>query len=394
MVSVIGVGTGIKMMTVKAVEYIKNAQVIIGASRIIDSYKDYIETSEENIYREYDAKKIKEIIQSNSNKNVAVLVSGDTGFYSLTDSLCGVIDQLEIIPGISSVNSFFAKIKMPWQDAALISAHGRNCNVVDFVRRNQKTFILTGNNICEITDELIQAGFDNLDVYVGSNLDLSDELIEHIKVTDLINRSYDKLTVLLIINDNADASVRSGISDDEFIRGEVPMTKSEIRSSIISKLKIKPDDICYDIGAGTGSVTVEMALSAWNGKVISIEKKQEGIELIKSNIKKFHIGNVQTICGEATEILDKLDLPVPNLAFIGGSDGYLEDILSLLYSLNPNIRIVVSAIALETLQTAMNAFKELGKETEITQISVSKNKGIAGLNLMMANNPVYIIKGL
>lgn len=394
MVSVIGVGTGINMMTIKALEHIKNAQVIIGASRIIDSYKDYIETSEENIYREYDAKKIKEIIENKSNKNVAVLVSGDTGFYSLTDSLCGVINDLEIIPGISSVNSFFAKIKMPWQDVALISAHGRNCNVADYVRRNNKTFILTGNNIGEIAGGLIQAGFANLDVYVGSNLDLADELIEHVKVSDLINRIYDKLTVLLITNDNADASVRSGIPDDEFIRGEVPMTKSEIRSNIISKLNIKPEDVCFDIGAGTGSVTVEMALSAWKGKVISIEKKHEGIELIKNNIKKFHIGNVQTICGEATEIINTNDLPVPNVAFIGGSDGHLKELLSLLYDMNPNVCIVISAIALETLQTAMNAFKELGIETEVTQISVSKNKGIAGLNLMMANNPVYIIKGL
>lgn len=394
MVSVIGVGTGINMMTVKAIEHIKNAQVIIGASRIIDSYKDYIETSEENIYRVYDAKKIKEIVESNRYKNIAVLVSGDTGFYSLTDSLCCVIEDINIIPGISSVNSFFAKIKMPWQDAALLSAHGRNCNIVDFVRRNNKTFVLTGNNICEIANKLIQAGFDNLDVYVGSNLDSCNELIEHIKITDLINRTYDKLTVLLIINDNADASVRSGISDDEFIRGEVPMTKSEIRSNIISKLNIKPDDVCFDIGAGTGSVTVEMALSAWNGKVIAIEKNQEGIELIKSNIKKFHIGNVQTLCGEATDVLNTNDLPVPNVAFIGGSDRHLKELISLLYDLNPDACIVVSAIALETLQTAMNAFKVLGKETEVTQISVSKNKGIAGLNLMMANNPVYIIKGL
>lgn len=394
MVSVIGVGTGINMMTVKAVEYIKNAQVIIGASRIIESYKEYFKTSEENIYREYNIKNIKDIIKSNDSKNIAILVSGDTGFYSLADSICSALDDVEFVPGISSVNSFFAKIKMPWHDAALVSAHGRTNNIVDIVRRSKKTFVITGNNVTEIADSLKQADYSDLEVYVGSNLDSEDEVIEHTKVADLKNKKYDALTVLLIINENADASVRSGISDDEFIRGDVPMTKSEIRSSIISKLNIKPDDICFDIGAGTGSVTVEMALSAWNGKVFAIEKKQEGIDLINSNIRKFHIGNVQTICGEATEIFNTNELPVPNVAFIGGSDGHLKDILSLLYERNQKIKIVVSAIALETLQTAMNSFKELGKEIEITQISVSKNRGISGLNLMMANNPVYIIKGL
>lgn len=390
MVSIIGVGTGTDMMTIKASERIAEAQVIIGASRIVEPYEETAAV----VYREYDATRIKEIVTDNKNMNIAVLVSGDTGFYSLADSLAKELTDVEIIPGISSVNSFFAKLKMPWQDAALISVHGRNKNLVDTVRRNRKTFALTGNNTDEIADRLTAAGFENLAVYAGSNLDSESELIEKVTVAELKGRQYDKLTVLLIINEDYDASVRCGISDEEFIRGEVPMTKAEVRAGIISKLNIKPTDNCYDIGAGTGSVTVEMALAAWDGNVVAIEKKPEGIELINQNIRKFHVGNVYAVCGEATDVLMNADLPVCDVAFIGGSDGHLKEIMTILLKKNPEVRMVVSAIALETLQVAMESFKELGIETEIVQISVSKNRGISGLNLMMANNPVYIIKGL
>lgn len=391
MISIIGIGTGTDMMTIKASERIGRARVIIGASRLVDLVtKD----NDVIVYKEYDSKKIKEIIGNHMDDEVVVLVSGDTGFYSLADSLVNEIEDCEVIPGISSVNAFFAKIKMSWQDAALVSVHGRDKNLVDTVRRNKKTFALTGNNISEIADKLIEADFANLDVYVGSNLDSDLEIIDKVKVAELKDKTYDKLTVLLIINENADASVRCGISDEEFIRGEVPMTKAEVRANIISKLNIKPCDTCYDIGAGTGSVTVEMALAAWEGSVVAIEKKPEGVELIKKNLNRFHIGNTKVLCGEATEILTDNTLPAADVAFIGGSDGHLKEIMASLIKMNPEVRIVVSAIALETLQSAMESFKELGIETEITQISVSKNRGISGLNLMMANNPVYIIKGL
>ena len=403
MVSIIGVGTGTDMMTISGAKLIERAQVVIGASRIIDSYQDYIDEKDKKIFREYDAKGIKRIVEDYEDANIVILVSGDTGFYSLADSMCKEIKDCNVIPGISSVNAFFAKLRLPWQDAALVSLHGRNRNIVDVVRRNKKTFALTGNNIPEISDRLAAAGFGSLKAYVGSNLDTETEFIDCVRVSELKNREYGNLTVLLIINEEADASVRTGISDEEFIRGNVPMTKSEVRAAIISKLNIKPDEVCYDIGAGTGSVTVELALSAWEGSVIAIEENPEGVELIKNNLQKFHIGNAKVLCGEASEILNAKatetghineELPIPDVVFIGGSGGHLKEILKQVTAKNKAVRIIVSAIALETLSLAMETFRELGKEVEITQLSVSRNKGVAGLNLMMANNPVYLIRSL
>lgn len=394
MVSIIGVGTGIKTITIKAFSRITEAEVIIGASRVIDTHMEVYKLSDKTVYREYDAHKIKEIIGKHEADDIAILVSGDVGFYSLADALSKEIEEAEIIPGISSVNSFFAKLKMPWQDAAFVSIHGRHSNFVDAVRRNKKTFLLMGNNIDEISDKLTEAGFGQLKVFVGSNLDMEDENILSCSVSELRNKSFKTLIVLLIMNENADASVRCGIPDEEFVRGNVPMTKSEVRANIISKLGIKPDDVCYDIGAGTGSVTVEMALAAWNGLVIAIEKNEEGIKLIKENQAKFHIGNIETICGEATLMLESNDMPAADVAFIGGSDRQLKEIISLLIKRNPDVRILVSAIALETLQLTTDIFKEIGKKIDVTQIFISKNKEVSGINLMMANNPIYLIKGI
>lgn len=389
MVTIIGAGTGIDTLTHEGLDAIKSAEVIIGASRLIDTYEELV--TGKMTYREYDAKRIRALFEEYAGKDIAVLVSGDTGFYSLTEALVTDNEDPRVIPGISSVNAFFAKLHMSWQDVRLISLHGRESNIVDTVRREHKTFALTGGNVPEIADRLIEAGFGELEAYIGSNLGSEDEVIKHCKVSELALQDVSKLTVLLIINPEYDASVRTGIDDDEFIRGDVPMTKSEIRASVISKLGIRPDDICVDIGAGTGSVTVEMALSAWNGRVIAIEKNENAIELIKTNLNKFHIGNTEVILGEASEVLAGIE--TLNVAFVGGSNGRLKEILAHVYAINPDARVVVDAIALETLSAACDCFRAFGMMPEVTQINVAKNRAVGSLNLMMASNPVYLIRG-
>lgn len=389
MVTIIGAGTGIDTLTHEGLNAIKAAEVIIGASRLIDTYEELF--TDKMTYREYDAKRIRAFLEECAGKNIAVLVSGDTGFYSLTEALIKDNEDIRVIPGISSVNAFFAKLHMSWQDVRLLSLHGRESNIVDAVRREHKTFALTGGNVAEIAGRLIEAGFGELEAYIGSDLGSENEAVKHCKVSELALQDASKLTVLLIINPEYDASVRTGIDDDEFIRGDVPMTKSEIRASVISKLGIRPDDICVDIGAGTGSVTVEMALSAWNGRVIAIEQNENAIELIRANLNKFHIGNTEVILGEASEVLAGIE--ALNVAFVGGSNGRLKEILAHVYAINPEARVVVDAIALETLSAACDCFRAFGMIPEVTQINVAKNRAVGSLNLMMASNPVYLIRG-
>ena len=158
----------------------------------------------------------------------------------------------------------------------------------------------------------------------------------------------------------------------------------------LAKLGLKEDSICYDVGAGTGSVSIEIAKRAWKGRVWAIEKKPLAVELLKKNRLKFKAENLEIIEGMAPEALE--DLEVPTHAFIGGSSGNMERILQLLLKKNPRVRIVINCIALETVAETLACLKHLPVEkTEILQLAVSKAKAVGSYHMMMGENPIYII---
>lgn len=177
--------------------------------------------------------------------------------------------------------------------------------------------------------------------------------------------------------------------DEWFIRGDIPMTKSEVRAAAVSKLELTPGSIVYDIGAGTGSVSIEAAKMSPDSTVLAIERKPEAVSLIRQNKEKFQAENVVVVEGEAPEVL--LDLQPPTHAFIGGTAGNLEAILDLLIEKNPNVRIVMSAIALETLSELLSWIGSHDKEAEIVQIQVSRAQTAGKYHMMMGQNPVYLV---
>ncbi len=182
----------------------------------------------------------------------------------------------------------------------------------------------------------------------------------------------------------------AGIKDSEFIRGKVPMTKEEIRILSIAKLQLAGDSVLYDIGAGTGSVSVEAALQHSKGIVYAIERNAAGIDLIRANRDKFKISNMEVVEGEAPECLD--GLPAPTHVFIGGSGGRLIEIIRAVREQNNAARFVVNAVTLETigeLRKIRDVFPEYSN-MEIVQIGVSRSKEMGGYHMMCAENPVYI----
>lgn len=179
------------------------------------------------------------------------------------------------------------------------------------------------------------------------------------------------------------------IKDKEFIRGKVPMTKSEIRTLTVIKLKIEDGDIVWDIGAGTGSLTIEAALNYPQANFYAIERNEEGIELIKSNMKKFSLNNIETVSGLAPEVFPQL--PAPNRAIIGGSGGNLEEILEYLWSLESLKSIVVNAVTLNTAFKAINFFKEKEADFASQQISIANIEMIKEHQMLRAENPIFII---
>ena len=386
-ISIVGIGMGNDETITKAGERaILEANYLIGAKRLIERFPD------KKRYDEIYPKKIVKIIEENRDSlNVAILMSGDTGFYSGTKKLLPLLEiyEVKVIPGISSVQYMASKINRSWQNVRLVSAHGVKVNVIGNILKSKETFFLTGGDITskEIIDELNYFNLGEALVYVGEKLSYEDEKIEKGFAKDLLDKTYEPLSVVWVAREDfTDLNKYKGsINDGLFARDKVPMTKQEVRGAIISKLGIEDNDVVYDIGAGTGSIGLEMALLNKTSKIYAIETNKLGVSLIRENRRRFSAYNLKVIEGMAPEALK--ELPKPDKAFIGGSKGNLKEIFNKLFELNPNIKIVISAIALETLTEAFNLFKN----PEVTQISVSKTKTIAGYNMMTGQNPIYII---
>lgn len=384
---IVGAGCGDKStLTFDAVKAISSCKILIGAERLVKEY-----SSDKKVFSEYKAEIIKEIIDRNG-EDTAVLMSGDTGFYSGAKKLSDILKnyEVEIIPGISSVSYFSSKVSMPWEDWKLVSTHGVNTNIIGYAKENKRTFAIlnNGKDVNVLCKKLLYYGMENVILYVGENLSYHNERIISGTPMDLADIEFDNLTVCLIINNTAGRLI-GDIKDDDFVRGSVPMTKEEVRSVSISKLGIKEASVFYDIGAGTGSVSISVALKSPDIKVYSFEKNPDALVLIEKNKAKFGADNVEIISGEALDNLDSFEKP--SHAFIGGGGGNLDKIIEKLKKINCEIKIVINTVTLESLCQVQNIITKYGFEAEITQVSVAKGKRLGIHTLMKASNPVYII---
>ena len=184
---------------------------------------------------------------------------------------------------------------------------------------------------------------------------------------------------------------RFNIPDSEFIRGKVPMTKEEIRILTIAKANICPEDVVLDVGAGTGSLSCEAALHAYNGQVYATERKAEGIELIKANTEKLGIGNIKVIEAEAPEGMEQL--PKLNVAIIGGSGSKLAPILDKIDGLLvTGGRIVLNCITIQTLSQCLEYMRQREDyEYAAVQVQVSRWKQVGPYDMAEAMNPIFIV---
>ena len=382
-ISIIGAGMGdTKILTREAMEKIEASDLIIGAKRVLEPFLG----GDKKVFFEYEAEKILKILSDNEYENAAVLFSGDVSFYSGAKKLIGFLPDAEVIAGISCVSYFCAKTGMSCESMNIVSMHGRKCNIVSEVRTHFRTFVLLGDNPCR---ELAEYGLGGVTVYIGERLSLADERIRSGRAEDFCDARLDKLSVMVIENTDYDNSVHIGIDDGEFIRGDVPMTKSEVRAVSVSRLNIAEDDICWDVGAGTGSVTVEMARLCRKGTVYAVEKNAAAAELIRQNCRKFMTDNVRVIEADAPQCLAEPD--APDKVFIGGSSGNMRGIIEAAIVKNRNVSVVINVISPETLSQTLDALKDLNMNYEISQICVSRNKTAGTLNIMCGLNPVYVI---
>ncbi len=393
----VGIGMGNeKNRTVEAEQICQSADLLIGARRMLQSVK----TEGKVVFESYKPDEIAAYLAEHPQyETAAVLLSGDIGFYSGAKKLYDAIErtegleQMEIYPvsGISSVVYFCGKLGVSWENVHLLSLHGRKQNLIDAVKYHEKVFVLCGekDGIPKICCKLKEYGLGDVKVAVGTDLSYEQERIVQGTAESLMKEDFAPLSVLLICNPDVKKRIGHGLDDDLFLRGKVPMTKSEVRSISLSKLRLHKDAVVWDVGAGTGSVSIEAASLAKDGVVYAIEKKDEAIDLLEQNKRKFGTDNLEIIKGLAPEALE--GLPAPTHAFIGGSSGNLKEILEVLLEQNPRVRVVINAIALETVAEAMQCLKSMAfTDVDIAQVSVAKGKKLGSYEMMMGQNPVYI----
>ena len=405
-INLVGIGLGNpNLLTKAAYKAIESSNIIIGARRIVESIKE--DFADKLYYIEYNTEKILEIIKENIGNEIAVVFSGDISLFSgsikLFERLNAAIEDKKVFkdckintfPGISSLSYLCAKTNTDISKVKILSFHGKEELLYHNIDSNEYTFIITSkaDGVKKICRKLIKFGFFELDIILGENLSYDNERITKAEASKFLDMEISDLNCMIISNPDADKSISFGLSDEVFVRDKVPITKSEVRAIIMSKLDIQTDSICYDIGAGSGSVSIEMSRLAYDGKVYAIEKNPLAVELIQKNIHNFSAENIELIHAKAPDGLD--NIINADKIFIGGSGGELISMMEMIFTSKKNPTIVISAITMETIAQITDIVKiakEKGYYTEITAINVSKSKEVGPYNMMMAQNMVFIAK--
>lgn len=412
-----GIGMGnTDGMTREAYHAFEEAEVIFGAERMLENLPG--KGIKVPYYRADDI--ISYLIEHPQYTKVAAAFSGDSGFYSGAQSMKKALEEANekgilksettILPGVSSVSALAARLGVSWNDAVLASIHGRRANVVNLVRKNTKVFLLlSGKNDFEmLVNKFREAGINHVKISAGYRLSYPDEKLFTFYLDEFETKLFDLpegVYTCLIENEDCEEQILTpGIDDEIFSRTKVPMTKNEVRVLSISRLELTKNAVVYDVGSGTGSVSIECARLSPDIFVFAIEQKEEAANLTKENAVRFGLSDqIVVINKKAPEGFE--ELPTPTHVFIGGSSGALSDILSAIQKklivkentkgktdkASKGVRVVINAVSLETIAQITKLIQTYPvKHVQLTQIQASRAHKLGSYNLMQAQNPVLI----
>ena len=393
---VIGAGVeGQEGFSGRALELVGRAEILLGGERQLALFPDF---AGETVVIGSNLGEMVERLRKTDRRTV-VLASGDPLFFGVGRYLLRNLpeEEFEFVPNVSSVQYAFAKIKEPWDDAVFISAHGRGLKgAVDRIVANDKAAVLTDedNTPAAIAAELIERGRDGYAAWICENLGTAEEKIIETDVKGLLEIEAAPLNVLILIKEyeagGEEYIPTLGIPDEEFSTIKKLITKEEIRVVTLAKLKLRHDMTLWDIGAGSGSVSIEADHLLPNGRIFAVERNPQCIEFIKENLNKFNARHVTLIEGEAPDCLETL--PDPDRVFIGGSGGNLWKILEAVDARLPaEGRVVINAVTLDTLTAATEYFDNAGYQVEVTTVNIARTRPLTDYKMFEAYNPVYII---
>lgn len=410
------IGIGHRPFDTRTKEIVSDADIILASGRLEEVFK----RSSEGIKlkgRLLVIDSIDEIIGfirgNMDTKKIVLLASGDPLFFGIGRRSLEEFgsDKVELTPDLSSIQMAFARIKEAWDDAMLISLHGGSGtapkrkkpydldDLPALILRNGKLCILTDriNNASEIAKVISSsAALEGLDIrmHVCGRLGYDDEKIISGMPQEMISfvPSDPHIVILCIKGGTMPIEMQAtiGLTESEISHSEGLITKDEIRAVSLHKLRLPAKGVLWDIGAGSGSVSIEAARLSPYLKVFAVERDPEQTGHIKKNIKTFRAANIRVIDAEAPEALK--GLPAPDRVFIGGSGGRIKEITGIAAEAGADV-IVINASTLETLHTAVDALRKNGYDADVSQVSAARSKPVGEGHYLSAMNPVFIIRG-
>ncbi|MCL4543385.1 MAG: precorrin-6y C5,15-methyltransferase (decarboxylating) subunit CbiE [Chloroflexi bacterium] len=394
-VSVIGIGDdGPAGLTAPVREAIAQADVLIGGQRHLSWFPDHpvrriVLTS--NLDRA-----VAQIAGEMLQHRIAVLASGDPLFYGIGGLLSQTLGphRVQIIPFVSSIQLAFARVATSWHDAVVLSAHGRPlAPVIRPVLDAPKVALLTDgkNTPGTIATALIAAGMENCRTVICEHLGGTAERIVDTRLFEVPQQTFASLNVMLLLREAPQRPLLAlGLPDGTYDHTEGQITKAEVRAVTLAKLGLRREGVLWDIGAGSGSVSIEAA-SLTGSRVYAIERNPDQIKCINANIAAHHAPNVTVVEGEAPTALEAL--PPPDSVFIGGSGGQLSAILGTVYRVLPaGGRVVLNLILLSHLQECREWFSaRSGWHQELLSVHISRAVPVAGDVRLASLNPVWIL---
>lgn len=336
--------------------------------------------------------------------NVAVLASGDPLFYGIGRRILAEFPEniVRIYPALSSLQRACALFKIPWDDAKITSLHGRNTgHIPSLLLRNQKNLVLTDtdNSPDRIAGQLFDylqligetALPDRIEMLVAEDLGLASEKLFRGTLFEAGKQQFSSLNIvcLLVPDLSENTTYRFGLTENSIQHSRGLITKNEVRAATFHSLQLPSKGIFWDIGAGSGSLSIEAARSNPELTIYAIEHKPEELENIKNNIVKFGCYNIVPVFGRAPEEL--VNLPDPDRVFIGGSSGSLADIVDLVTRrLDTDGRLVINGVIEKTVQEAPELMNKHGFTVVSSVIKVTRTESDGRTSDF---NPITIMTG-
>lgn len=400
-VTIIGMGMGPKDLTAEHLKIIEKADILVGGQRLLD-YFDRCAAQKKAVDKDLEGM-IDFIKKRMASQSIVVLASGDPLFFGIGARLIKTLggQNVNICPNISSVAAAFARIKEPWNNVRVVSLHGRNNEglLLKTLKKESLVAVLTDpkNNPARLAQRLIEEDFLNYKMCVLESIGTPEERFAWYRLERAAIMAFMEPNLAILKKSAEDLKegrpLHLGLPDNCYDHQQGLITKSEVRAISLAKLRLLKDHILWDLGAGSGSVSIEASLLVPSGKVFALEKNTERIQQIEVNKRRFGVKNleiVQTVLPEGLA-----DLPRPDRIFIGGGGRDLGKIINTAVTfLKPNGLVVVNTVLVQNIQTATATLNAVDFVTNQVQVQISRSRSMPWGDRLDAQNPVWIISGI